>query len=457
MGQHNLIAVLLAEITLAASGSIAPAAEKPNIVVILSDDHGYLDSTVYGATDVRTPNLERLAKDGVAFTHMFAPSPSCSPSRTAMLTGLMPARNGAERNHALKKAEIPSLIENLRRQGYEVAAFGKVAHYKDGGNHGFDKHDGRHDPKTVEEYLKSRDANKPLCLFVGTHEPHVPWPDLAGYDPTKVRLPPTHIDTPETRDFRCRYYTDVTKADTYAGAMNDLSKKYLGANNTLVIYTSDHGAQWPFGKWNLYDAGIRVPFIAVWPGVIKPGTRTDAMCSWIDLLPTLIDAAGGPVPEKIDGRSFLPVLKAKSAQHRDRIFATHTGDGEMNVYPIRCIRTREWKYILNLHPEYVHGTHIDRAKDRDGLKYFRPWEAKARTDPAAAAIVKRYRERPREELYDLTADPHELTNLAADPKHSMRLGELRKQVEEWMKNQEDQGTVFGTPRLLKDLPGEGHP
>ena len=216
--------------------------EKPNIVVILSDDHGYLDSTVYGATDVRTPNLERLAKDGITFTHMFAPSPSCSPSRTAMLTGLMPAQNGAERNHGLKKDGVSSLIENLKKRGYEVAAFGKVAHYKDGGNHGFDKHEEKHDVKSVEEFLNGRDRNKPMCLFVGTHEPHVPWLDLAGYDPAKVNLPPSHIDTPETREFRCRYYTDVTKADTYAGEMYALAKKHLGRENTLVIYTSDHGA-----------------------------------------------------------------------------------------------------------------------------------------------------------------------------------------------------------------------
>jgi arylsulfatase A-like enzyme len=449
MSQYKVAAILTAALAL---GAPVRAAEKPNILVIFSDDHGYLDSTVYGATDVRTPNLERLAKEGVAFTHMFAPSPSCSPSRTAMLTGLMPARNGAERNHALKKPGIPSLIENLRKQGYEVAAFGKVAHYKDGGNHDFDLHDDAHDARTVENFLKNRTSGKPLCLFVGTHEPHVPWPDLAGYDPARVKLPPTHIDTPETRDFRCRYYTDITKADSFAGAMSDLAKKYLGAKNTLTIYTSDHGAQWPFGKWNLYDAGIRVPFIAVWPGVIKSGTKSEAMCSWIDLLPTLIDVAGGPVPKEIDGKSFLPVLTGQSAKHRDRIFATHTGDGEMNVYPIRCVRTRDWKYILNLHPEFVHGTHIDRAKDRDGLRYFRPWIARAKTDPAAAAIVKRYYERPREELYDIPADPFEMKNLADDPKHAERLGEFRKQVENWMKEQGDPGTVFGTPRLLKDLP-----
>ena len=458
MSQHKFTGILAALVSLGVVGP-APAAgpAKPNIVVIISDDHGYLDSSVSGDTDVRTPNLERLAKDGMTFTHMFAPSPSCSPSRTAMLTGLMPARNGAERNHALKKSGIPSLIENLRNQGYEVAAFGKVAHYKDGGNHGFDRHDEKHDVKSVEAFLKNRAGNKPLCLFVGTHDPHVPWPDPVGYDPARVNLPPTHIDTPETRDFRSRYYTAVTRADAYAGEMYDLARKYLGEKNTLAIYTSDHGAQWPFGKWNLYDAGIRVPFLAVWPGVIKAGTTTDALCSWVDLLPTLIDAAGGQAPEKIGGKSFLRVLKGDSNQHRDRIFATHTGDGEMNVYPIRCVRTKEWKYILNLHPDFVHGTHIDRAKDRDGLKYFRAWEEKAKSDPAAETIMKRYRERPREELYQLVADPFEMNNVAADPKHKERLGEFRKEVEDWMKEQGDRELVLGTPRLLKDLPKEEKP
>ena len=398
MSQHKVRDIFLAGLALACVCPRANAQpEKPNIVVILSDDHGYLDSTVYGATDVRTPNLERLAKDGITFTHMFAPSPSCSPSRTAMLTGLMPARNGAERNHGLKKDGVSSLIENLKKRGYEVAAFGKVAHYKDGGNHGFDKHEENHDVKSVEEFLNGRDRNKPLCLFVGTHEPHVPWLDLAGYDPAKVNLPPSHIDTLETREFRCRYYTDVTKADTYAGEMYALAKKHLGRENTLVIYTSDHGAQWPFGKWNLYDAGIRVPFIAVWPGVIKSGARTDAMCSWIDLLPTLIDAAGGVPQEGIDGKSFLPVLTGDKRAHRDRIFATHSGDGDMNVYPIRCVRTNDWKYILNLRPG-VRSRHAHRPGQGPRRREVLPDRGARRRRPtlAAAAVVRRYRNgRPR--------------------------------------------------------------
>ena len=169
------------------------------------------------------------------------------------------------------------------------------------------------------------------------------------------------MDTPETRDFRARYCTSVTKADTELGALLDLAKQHFDPANTLLIYTSDHGAQWPFGKWNLYDTGIRVPFLAAWPAVIKPGARTGAQVQWIDLWPTLIAAAGGTVPADIDGRSFLPVLRGEASAHREVIFTTHSGDGEMNVYPIRALRDGDWKFILNLHPEFAHTTSSWRA------------------------------------------------------------------------------------------------
>lgn len=430
----------------------ASAAAPPTIVVFLSDDHGQLDSTPYGSRDVRTPNLQRLADAGLTFTHAFIASPACSPSRAAMLTGLMPARNGAEANHTYKRDDVASLPEVMRTLGYQTAAFGKVAHgARDVQRHGFDVFHEQHDAAFVEKFLTGRDASKPLCLFVGTHEPHVPWEDLEGYDPAQVTLPPNFVDTPETREHRARYYTDVTKADTQLGEIMDLARKHLDPASTLFIYTSDHGAQWPFGKWNLYDTGIRVPFLAAWPGVIKPGTRTAAMVQWIDLWPTLIAAAGGTVPAGIDGRSFLPVLRGESATHREVIFTTHSGDGAMNVYPIRAIRSGDWKLILNLHPEFAHTTHIDKSpKATSGLAYWKSWFDKAQTDPAAMAIVKRYHERPALELYDLSADPSESRNLATDPAQSTRVQQMRAQLEAWMREQGDPQTVFNEPRLISD-------
>ncbi|MBN1417651.1 MAG: sulfatase [Planctomycetes bacterium] len=427
------------------------APDRPNIVVFLCDDHGYLDSTVYGATDVRTPNMQRLAGEGLTFAHAFIASPSCAPSRAALLSGLMPARNGAEANHSYAREGTKSLPACLHDLGYEVASFGKVAHGADVARWGFDHFtpSRRFDLDEVARFLEERQGDRPLCLFAGTHDPHVPWTKNATYDPAKVRLPPTFVDTPETRAYRTDYYTEVSRADADLGRLYDMVRARFGAN-LLFLYTSDHGAQWPFGKWNLYDASIRTPLLAVWPGVIDPGAKTDAMVSWIDILPTFIEVAGGAPPPDLDGRSFAGVLRGRTTQHRAEIFTTHSGDGRMNVYPIRSIRTRDWKYILNLHPEFAHTTHIDKARAQDGGGYWISWYEKARRDRAAAAVVERYHRRPREELYDLRRDPSELENLAADPAQSERLARLRGRLETWMEAQGDRRTVFDEPRLLSD-------
>jgi N-sulfoglucosamine sulfohydrolase len=428
---------------------IAQTPKPSHIVVFLADDHGQLDSEPYGATDVLTPNMAQLARDGMKFTHAFIASPACAPSRTAMLTGLMPARTGAEANHTYKPADMKSLPAVFGAMGYQTAAFGKVAHGPDKFRHEFEVFDKTDNIAVVRKFVNERNDKRPLLLFVGTNEPHVPWPDLVGYDPAKLNLPPTFVDTPQTRELRARYYTDVTKADTMLGQVRALAKEKLG-ENVLFIYSSDHGAQWPFGKWNLYDAGIRVPFIAAWPGVIKPNSVAGAMVQWIDLFPTLIDIAGGTVPAGLDGRSFAAVLRGKAKAFRNEIYTTHSGDGAMNVYPIRSVRTREWKYILNLNPELAHTTHIDKAKAGDGLKYFASWYERAQTDAQAAAIVKRYYERPKEELYDLRNDPHEQRNLAVDPKQTKRLAQMRAQLESWMTVNNDSRKVFNTPRPLSD-------
>lgn len=436
--------------------------QRPNIVLFLTDDQDQLDTTVYSGRKVRTPNMERLATAGMTFTHAFVASPSCAPSRAALLTGMMPARNSAEDNHSKPLKRLKKWPAYFQELGYEVVSFGKVAHYGHGKDYGFD-HVGFEsfaDHRGIQaalDFLAGRDpkASKPLCLLVGTHWPHRPWPESPGdYDPAQVDVPPMHADTPVTRAFRARYYNAVTKADEYLGAIYEAAQKHLG-ENTLFLFSSDHGAQWPFGKWNLYDAGIRVPLIVCWPGVIKPGRRTDAMVSWVDLLPTLIEAAGGSAPKsglhdgEIDGRSFLRVLKGEADEHRDRIFATHSGDREMNVYPMRSLRTGRWKYIWNLHPEFQYTTHVDRAQAEDEVGYWRSWEkAAAAGDDQAARIIRRYRQRPAEELYDLTADPFELRNLAAEAAQSERVKAMRDELNAWMRQQGDQRKVFHKPVLL---------
>ncbi|MEW6160599.1 MAG: sulfatase [Verrucomicrobiota bacterium] len=459
--QHSqflwLFLVLVVSLEIAPADAAAAAA-RPHIVVFLADDHSFLDSEVYGARDVRTPNMARLATAGMTFTHAFVASPSCAPSRAALLTGLMPSRNGAEANHSKPRTDIKKFPAYFKELGYEVAAFGKVSHYKHTRDYGFDffAHDAFHEHEAIPaalHWLGERRSDKPLCLLVGSNWPHVPWPanadNTGSANGRLVDLPPTQTDTPETRQARLLYGAAVKLMDDELGKVLDKARSCLGTN-VVFLMTSDHGAQFPFAKWNCYDAGIRVPLLVAGPGVIRPGTRTAAMVSWVDFLPTLLELAGGKSITGIDGQSFAAVLRGEKSEHRDRIFTTHSADGKMNVYPMRSVRTKDWKLILNLKPEFKFTTHIDLAprENKAGYwgGYWESWIRAAETNAAAAATVKRYHHRPALELYDLVADPHELRNLAYDPRQADRVKELQAELEHWMQTQGDQRRVFGSSK-----------
>ena len=429
------------------------ASAQPHLVVLLADDHSAADMSVYGAKDIPTPHLDRMAAAGMVFERAFVNSPSCAPSRAALFTGLYPAKNGAEPNHAKVHAHLKRLPAYLKELGYETVSFGKTSHYAYVTEQGFDRaeHFGYHDHAGVQaciDYLKQRKSEKPLALVFGTNWPHVPLPQPEGVDPAKVRVQPMHIDTPEFRHYRARYINAVMKMDAEIGAVYEAAKEHLGIENTFFLQTSDHGAQLPFGKWNLYDEGTRVPLIAQWNGKIAAGARTMALAQWIDVLPTLIEVGGGRPPVDLDGKSLVPVLTGQTDTHRDAIFTTHTGDNDMNVYPSRSMRTARWKYIRNLHPEFRFTSHIDRSANEDSLAYIASWERAAQTDPQAAFLVKRYRERPAEELYDLEADPFELNNLASS--NAAQFDEMRRGLDTWMKTTGDTQRVAGKPLLLSE-------
>ncbi|MDF1852435.1 MAG: sulfatase-like hydrolase/transferase [Verrucomicrobiales bacterium] len=437
--------------TLTSTGPVpvgARAADRPDIVVFLSDDHTWRDSSVYGSTEIETPHMARLAKAGMTFDRAFVASPSCAPSRAALLTGLYPANNGAEPNHSRPDADIRKLPAYLQELGYEVVSFGKVGHYAQTPEYGFDlaRHFGYHEdiaiPKALE-WLRERNSDQPLCLFVGSNWPHVPWPKKTEFDPAKLQVPPTHVDNPTTREWRAKYLAAVRKMDDELGQIYDLAREKLG-EDTFFLHTSDHGAQWPFAKWNLYDDGIRTPLIVSWAGRIEAGKRTDAMVSWIDILPTLLEAAGGEAPEDIDGRSFLPVLEGTAESHRDVILTTHSGDGSNNVYPIRSALTADgWKYIRNLRPDLRFNSHATRNSGDGG--YWDSWVESAVDSPGARNNVRRYQQRPAEELYRVTDDRWEMKNLIDDPSQAERVGELRKTVDAWMAETGDPQEIYGTP------------
>ena len=449
-----LLALLVATPFAVAADAPAPgapatptAAGKPHVVLFISDDHSWHDVGAYGATDVRTPNLDKLATGGMKFDYALAASPTCSPSRAAMFTGLYPMRNGAHANHSLIREGVKTLPHYMKALGYRVVLAGKT-HIGPREQFAFEYLKGSNvmppgkkhvlwtdlNTNAIDALLKSHEKDKPLCLIVASHSPHVYWPDQKDYDPKKINLPPYLLDTPETRAARAKYYGDVTHMDVQLGEVRASLERHGYAPNTLFMFTADQGAQFPFGKWNLYDAGIRVPLLVAWPGKVKAGATTAAMVSLIDLLPTMMEAAGATPPSSpsdIDAKSFMPVLRGEADRHREATFAVHTGDQDMNRTPMRSIRTERFKYIANLKPETKYTTHISDSKGPDGRDYWSSWERRAKTDERAAAAIERYRQRPAEELYDVANDPYELKNLAADPAHASTLAELREKLNQW--------------------------
>ncbi|QEG22887.1 Arylsulfatase [Mariniblastus fucicola] len=423
----------------------------PDIVVYLADDLSASDLSLYGGTNIKTPAIDQLAAEGMTFNRAFVASPSCASSRAALLTGLMPARNGAEENHSYPREEVLKLPTVLNKLGYQTAAFGKVAHLRSAPDYHFDVHDRKqHIPElreTVKSFLETRTDKRPLALFVGVSDPHVPWPSESTVDPQAMSLPPKLLDTPRTRVQRSRYLQEVINLDAYLGELRELTDKHM-SKDKLFVFSSDHGAQFPFGKWTLYDEGIHVPLIVAHSSKIKAGSRTDAMVSWIDVLPTLIEAGGGEVPDGLDGRSFQNVLYGETDTHRSRIFTTHSGDQLMNVYLSRSVRTDRYKFIWNPHPDFAFTTHIEMLLRETSGDYFKQWTELAKTDSHAAEVVARHHGRPEFELFDLKQDPNEQSSLADDPKLADVKEKLFGELKEWIKSQNDELTVFHEPLML---------
>ena len=263
------------------SGSRQPS-EVPNIVLFLSDDHALRDAGCYGSSTVRTPNIDRLASEGMRFDNMYSITPTCVPSRSSIYTGLGPHRHGAHENHSRIDEGIKTLPDYMNELGYGVSLAGKT-HVRPLEAFPFELMDTEGDwnavivqsGNEVEQFLSTDAAKeKPFCLVIATNNPHVPWPREHGYDPGNVDLHPYLLDTEDTRKAMANYCEDVTKMDREMGRTMDLLEQNGLTENTALIYASDHGPQFPHGKWELYDYGINIPFIVRWPGEVEAGSHS---------------------------------------------------------------------------------------------------------------------------------------------------------------------------------------
>jgi N-sulfoglucosamine sulfohydrolase len=450
VGRWCLCAVLASSLAGVPGPAAAAAPPKPNFIMIIADDLARNEIGCYGGRNVRTPNIDRLATQGLRFNQAINSMSMCVPMRASTYTGLYPLHHGVTRNHAATKPGLKSIAHYLKDLGYRVGLTGKT-HFRPPSVYPFEKVPGfeancvaRTAAYTLDgiRAFMTRDAREPFCLFVCSTLPHGPWTvgDAAKFPPDRLVLPPTWADTAETRQAFARYCAEIDVLDRQVGDVLDLVDDLGLDQSTLVVFNGEQGAQFPGGKWTNYDHGLAGAFIARWPHRVKAGATTEAIIQYEDIVPTLIELAGGTVPVGLDGRSFVGVLTGARAEHRDYAFALHNNVPEGRPYPIRTIRNTRYKLILNLLPDRNY--HEKHLMDIDREGYWRSWVEAARTDPKAARAVQRYVRRPAVELYDLRQDPWELENLAEKPELAQIRAQLEKHLRDWMDQQGDPGAAL---------------
>ena len=415
------------------------AAAPPNILFVMADDCTYWDMECYGG-QAKTPNLNRLCREGMRFNQCFQAAPMCSPTRHCLYTGLYPVKSGAYPNHTFVRPGTRSIARYLKRAGYRVALSGKT-HINPKKSFPFE-FSGKNNPdmEAVERLVaECKSSDTPFCLFACSNEPHTPWNkgDASAYPPEQLKLPEFFVDTPATRTGYSNYLAEVTYYDQQVGQLLDILDKHDVADNTLVMAVSEQGNSFTSAKWTCYDMGLQSGMIVRWPGNVAAETETNAMVEYVDVVPTLLAAAMAPEPYGLDGRSFLRVLTGEEREHKALSYGIHTTKGIINgseAYGIRSVRSKDYRYVLNLHPNTKFTNAVYRTP------WWKEWVALAESgDAHAKKIVNAYQYRPAEELFDVNADPHNQVNVADRADLADVKSKLRSKLLAWMLEQGDEG------------------
>ena len=438
--------------------------KKPNVLIIMADDCTYNDLPVYGGRNAVTPHIDKLVSEGLVFNHAYLASAMCQPCRAELYSGLYPMRNGCAWNHSASRPDITSMPHHLGALGYRVGLAGKV-HVKPAKAFPFETVDGfdancvrnptrPHNLKEVCRFIGDN-RSEPFCLVVALVEPHVPWVmgDTSNYPPKKLKLPPNIADTPRTCEAFSRYLAEISYMDQQVGEILRALDESGQADDTLVLFTSEQGSQYPGCKWTNWDTGVHTALIARWPGRIAANRRTDALVQYADVLPTLVDAAGGDVAKHdYDGTSFMEVLLGKTSRHRRYVYGMHNNIPEGPAYPVRTVSDGRYRYIRNLTPKEIYiEKHLMGWSGQGELNnpYWATWIRDAWNDSKTYGLVKRYMVRPAEQLYHTSKDPYELRNIADDPAASDIKARLSAELDRWMEEQGDPGASLDTHEAIR--------
>jgi arylsulfatase A-like enzyme len=420
---------------------------------MIADDMGYGDAGCYGHPHIRTPNIDRLAREGLKFTHAFLTCSSCSPSRSSIMTGRYPHNTGAKELHQPLPAEQVVFAGLLREAGYYTASAGKW-HLGNAAKENFDTVVGG-GPSGCErwvETLEDRPKDKPFLLWLAAVDPH------RGYQPNTIPrphtpqdaiVPPFLPDVPETRKDLAMYYDEVARMDGYIGRVLDELERQGAADNTFVLFLSDNGRPFPRCKTTVYDSGVRTPFIVRWPGRVEGASVCHSLVSSIDIAPTVIELAGLTVSPTFQGESFAPMLTDPAASKRDYVFAEHNWH-DYQAHK-RSVRSKRYLYIRNAFPE-LPGTPPADAVRSVTFQAMRRLHAAGELPPEQLGCF--VTPRPVEELYDVQADPHQLLNVAADPKYARALKKMRRVHETWVRETGDRVPDDPTPDTFDRQTGD---
>ncbi len=419
-----------------------PAADRPNILLLLSDDHSYPFLSCYGDSNVKTPNIDRLAAEGIKFHRFFTAAPQCVLSRAALMTGRSPVASRMIRFSSSLPADEVTLPEVLRESAdYYTGICGRSFHLDGSGKKTpfvqamFEKHHLETFADRVDylksgsdvavvgqvaEFLDKRPEGKPFFMWANYSDPHHVWNAEPGYrpSPASLNLPAHWPDLPGVREQVADYCAEVNRVDERIGrVLAELERRQL-MDNTIIVFAGDNGAALPHGKGSLYDPGSNVPFVVRWPGKVEAGRESTALMSGEDLAPTLLEAVGVAAPPSMHGVSVYKLLVGEPFSPRQNLFIARGPHGSAPVkvdatsspYDMgRAVRSDRYKLIYNCTPWLPYGP-VDSA----GGAAWKQMQAADSAGTLSSGIHATYFVAPRPvyEFYDLQADPSELNNLS---------------------------------------------
>jgi arylsulfatase A-like enzyme len=446
---------------------------RPNILFCIADDWGWPHAGVYGDSIVNTETFDRVAKNGVLFDYAYVSSPSCTPSRGAILTGQYHWRLKDNANlRSTLDVSFPVYPLLLEKSGYHVGYWRKSwgpGVLKAGGY--IDTHPaGKNYRKGFKQFLDSKPKESPFCFWLGAIDPHRGYKQgsgkQSGIDISKISLPKFFPDADEIRSDIADYYFEVQRFNRECGQAIELLEETGQLDNTIIVITGDNGMPFPRCKSNIYDMGVRVPMAIQWPVQIKGGRKVKDFMSLTDLAPTFLEVAGVKIPSQMSGRSLLPTLLSSKDglvdKKRDHVIfgkERHTPAQRapsLDGYPCRGIRTQQYLYIRNFAPERwpagvpSGATHPKRILTDCDNGPTKQYLIDNRDNPKIKPYYNlSFTRRPAEELYDIAKDPDQIINVAAEPEYAKIKNRLSAMLMDELKKTKDPRVIGGGEQFDK--------